>query len=983
LIHRQTGEGRPLVYCDRLSRRARAGIAGSVLFSVGIAGREAEARYGELPNHVPEPAPYDITEAKAHPPPYDAYFAQSGNPRVCAQCHQRIFAEWNGSMMSNSWRDPAWRAAFFLLSRLTATDGTCGTPAPPDGTTKARLNPFSNGNCTSTFDLGASKFTTHGSGSLLDSFCSRCHMPANYIDAFRPQNVRTDGATGIEHALADPDFDPTASRGTPYAFATGDHSRNSLAGKLGITCTFCHVIGDSRETPFHNYARSGVPYAPDVGTKERAVALPPALAEVFAPPDASSRTLGYSVGAGAYRVSPEALVKPERFGPLSFTAPPAAMDPYTSATFASPVPYQQSDFAGSIHKGNYSALFERAEMCGQCHDVTNPMTIKNALGRWVGGFPIERTYSEWASSRYAERPGNANFDPAWKRDCQTCHMQQDFGRPGTAQTLFDGKGAVSPLTGKPAVTGRERPVYYSHHFVGGNTYVTHLLGGSTTLTGDSETYPELSKYSFSSADPKSPYHAAVWENGGSRAPATQHARMAWDRLRNAVTVDLRAPEHITPGALAELSLTVTNTGAGHDFPTGFPEGRNAWVAVRAYDLATGDELVIADSYWKRRSLGVGYLTDRDGVDPNFPGCNWQVPAGAPDPFAYQFRAVASRGDACPTLDLPYATPLNLVVGKNGVPRDAAGLRIGRQNPPALPRFEDVDGDGDLYDDSFLVDTRLRPLPHAEARVRLDRYSVVVPEDAKGPIAVTAAVYYQSMEAVVAKKLLGNLADTDGDDVLEPCVLRGRCDGRVPEVEPAVVEGAPPVPIRVESRVIRLEDEVDTTPPTLSTYPADHAGSAHVDTVPKVTASEPIRGIDTASFRLFDEAGAQLPGSVAQIADFTWAFFPDQIFLSMGHAYRVRLAGVFCDYADNCVNQDRSFGFTVASSAVAGTGDTRPPPPRPATPAPTSELRASVLETSRPGPWLVGFGAALLFWLAARSRWAWAAALVPVRRRYRG
>ena len=47
------------------------------------------------------------------------------------------------------------------------------------------------------------------------------------------------------------------------------------------------------------------------------------------------------------------------------------------------------------------------------------------------------------------------------------------------------------------------------------------------------------------------------------------------------------------------------------------------------------------------------------------------------------------------------------------------------------------------------------------------------------------VYYQSFEAVVAKKLLGNLADTDLDGTLEPCVLKGPCDGRQPTVEMVV------------------------------------------------------------------------------------------------------------------------------------------------------------------------------------------------------
>ncbi len=78
---------------------------------------------------------------------------------------------------------------------------------------------------------------------------------------------------------------------------------------------------------------------------------------------------------------------------------------------------------------------------------------------------------------------------------------------------------------------------------------------------------------------------------------------------------------------------------------------------------------------------------------------------------------------------------------------------------------------------------------------IDRYSVVIPPGTPGPVAVTAAVYYQSFEAVVAKKFLGNLADIDTDFRLEPCVLGGACDGRTPTVEPAVVEGARRCPWR--------------------------------------------------------------------------------------------------------------------------------------------------------------------------------------------
>ncbi|HEY1536382.1 MAG TPA: hypothetical protein VGF76_20320, partial [Polyangiaceae bacterium] len=93
------------------SRVASLALWVSTLTAVLCAAAPVSARHGELPNHIPEPAPYNTDEAKAFPPPYDHYFATSGNPQLCGTCHTQIFAEWNGSMMSNAWRDPGWRAA--------------------------------------------------------------------------------------------------------------------------------------------------------------------------------------------------------------------------------------------------------------------------------------------------------------------------------------------------------------------------------------------------------------------------------------------------------------------------------------------------------------------------------------------------------------------------------------------------------------------------------------------------------------------------------------------------------------------------------------------------------------------------------------------------------------------------------------------------------------------------------------------------------
>src|SRR6185503_17180591 len=124
----------------------------------------------DLPNRIPEAAPYVLAEAQAFPPPYEELWQTQNHPGQCQTCHQKIFDQWNGSMMSNSWRDPVWRAAFLLLARGVSTHGECDTPAPPDGTPKAHHNPFAKpGECVSEFDIGTQKVTTSRPGSLLDA----------------------------------------------------------------------------------------------------------------------------------------------------------------------------------------------------------------------------------------------------------------------------------------------------------------------------------------------------------------------------------------------------------------------------------------------------------------------------------------------------------------------------------------------------------------------------------------------------------------------------------------------------------------------------------------------------------------------------------------------------------------------------------------------------------------------------------------------
>jgi len=906
------GNGRVIKFC--------AVMATALAVSAAVYHHDPK-KLNDIPNRIPEAAPYVLAEARAFPPPYHQHWEQEDSPGQCQTCHQKIFDEWNGSMMSNAWRDPVWRAAFLALARATSTYGACDTPEPPDGTVRAIHNPFAEKDeCASTFDIGTQKYKVSRPGSLLDFFCSQCHMPTDYIDNVPLKNVKVDPHTGLESAQGDPNFNPTSDNGTGIAFATLEPQyRNTESGKSGVICAVCHTYAETRDTPFHNYVGAQSSYIPAPTRQARAEVLAPGQQDTFNVPDPTKQNLGYSIGTGSYRLSPHAIGFPERFGPLAANQPPNPEDVYTSQIFGKHIPYQRMD--SGKHEGFHHVMFGRAEACAACHDVTNDLPIKNPIGKWVGGFPIERTYTEWANSAYADRPGNKNFDPHFKRDCQSCHMQQDYGQPGTAQTLYKNGTPLAPLVDRVVSEGGTPHPFFTHHFVGGNSYVTALIGKGLDKAGNVAPYPELSAFSFSSANEKSPYSRAFWTHTEKRGAYAQQTRLAWDRLRHVVSMDLHGPATAAANSLAPISITIANTGSGHNFPTGFPEGRTAWLAIHAYDLATGKELPIHDNVWNRSSLGVGNLTREEMIDPNFPGCNWKIPAGSVDPYSMQFKAVASLGNGCPTLDLPYATPLNLVTNKNGLPIDNNGRVIDASNP-GIEIFKDSNNNGDYFDDSFLKDTRFKPRGNPEYEKRVDRYAVVIPSGMQGHIAVTAAVYYQSVEAVVALHFLGNLADTNNNFVLEPCVLGGLCDGRKPATEPPVVEGAPPVPMTVRNWVISIEGApADKSALHVATYPLPGANHVYQDAVVKAFFSKPVRGVDAQNFTLTDSRGIQLPAWVDQVGDGAWALFPSQVLLKGGETYTARLKAGICDLFGNCIKRDVVWRFTVSKEAGQGSGDT--------------------------------------------------------------
>jgi uncharacterized repeat protein (TIGR01451 family) len=226
-------------------------------------------------------------------------------------------------------------------------------------------------------------------------------------------------------------------------------------------------------------------------------------------------------------------------------------------TFSQQLPYHtayQTDFLGQT-----SDATDRARLCGTCHDVDNPVlswdperqqywpntmdtppaTEKGAL------FPIERTYTEWQRSAYPTGVVAAQFAGAKADDtvsaCQDCHMERQTGTAADA--------GFNPARRDCAGAG----CLPEHGMAGGNTWMPGLL-----------------------QDPAWRLNAA---SAATELDAT--ARRAASMLHRAATLTLT----LTVSDTIPVAIVRVTNETGHKLPTGYPEGRQMWLHVRAHDAA--------------------------------------------------------------------------------------------------------------------------------------------------------------------------------------------------------------------------------------------------------------------------------------------------------------------------------------------------------------------------------------------------------------
>lgn len=410
---------------------------------------------------------------------------------------------------SYSWFVPA-RPGSATLARVQAKDGA-GNVGADDSDGTFTIQPRPGGVVPTTLRDVDLPGTQPLEGAILadaDASCTSCH--ANYDANVEPWAVWRGGM--MSQAMRDPLF--TAC----LAVAEQD------APSVGDLCLRCHTPGGWQE------GRSTDTSGGQITAKDRQGIQC----------DFCHRLVDFNYVAGNPPEDPAVLA----------TVNPLPLQ-YANGQFINdPGSHKRGPFADIIEQGHLirqSPFHLSANLCGTCHDVSNPAFERLAPGDYAPGpldaphttmnlrdmFPVERTFSEWSQSEYAATgvyaPQFAGNKPGGVvSTCQDCHMRD-----------VSGKGASNDTA----------PIRYDlplHDLMGGNAFIGDLL--PSFFPGEVD--------------------AAQLQAAKARAV---------HMLQLAATLEL-----IPDGYGVDVKV-INETG--HKLPSGYPEGRRIWLNVQAFDEA--------------------------------------------------------------------------------------------------------------------------------------------------------------------------------------------------------------------------------------------------------------------------------------------------------------------------------------------------------------------------------------------------------------
>jgi uncharacterized repeat protein (TIGR01451 family) len=443
-------------------------------------------------------------------------------------------------------------------------------------------------------------------------------------------------------------------------FWTAVSVANVDAPESGELCLRCHLTTgwfEGRSHPSDGSALTSIDTDNGVACNlcHRMVDPIPSSIDETAALDLSIRSALTMSVPSAYTGGAAIIVDPDdnRRGPFSFVPPLSYHTAY------------QSDFLNQ----NSDAV-TRSRLCGSCHNVDNPVLQWDETREqyWPNEmdtpaqtfdsttlFPVERTYDEWLFSQFAKQGVYAPQFAGMKGDgmvsaCQDCHMPRLSGYG--ADIAFD------PVLRDCGIDG----CLPEHSMIGGNTWVPQILQESTwrLSAGADSIYLEQTK---------------------SRAEMM---------LRKAATLTVT----LTTSGTNKIATVRVKNQTGHKLPTGYPEGRQMWLHIKAFNVS--NQVVYESGAY---DLQTGQL-DRDAdikVYEIKQGITPELAAILDQPAGESFHFVLN----------------NTVVKDNRIP--PRGVLQTEYDKPGLKPVQAVYLDGQYWDDTEYI------LPASTVRVLVTLY----------------------------------------------------------------------------------------------------------------------------------------------------------------------------------------------------------------------------------------------------------------------
>jgi len=243
------------------------------------------------------------------------------------------------------------------------------------------------------------------------------------------------------------------------------------------------------------------------------------------PDDTYLGRLGDGIANNAYILAPSHT----KFGPLE-----------------DPKPNPEHDSASAVGIHGDTGYLRSSEFCGTCHDVrTPPGPGLTTDARTDEPFQrLENLFTEWQNGPY----GPVNNEVGVVVSCQDCHM--DVGPPAPAGTYPEGETTVYP---RPRHV-QEREEVSTHYFTGVDIALVDFPGQDRNRR----------------------------DEHGNVIGQIQRRQIL---LESAATMSISAPDDVAAGGTLQLYVNVTNSGTGHNLPSGFSQERQCWVELTVEDAA--------------------------------------------------------------------------------------------------------------------------------------------------------------------------------------------------------------------------------------------------------------------------------------------------------------------------------------------------------------------------------------------------------------